>query len=566
MTMKHLLSLIVLLVAQGVAANVHEAALDEAKSLLLDAEYQQGVESYQALLAQPDVGQHEQALEYLGVAYERLGQTQAALSSYQAYLARFSDAQGAARVRQRLDVLLASGANESTAERIMRAPESRWQVFGGISQDLWLDAYEIDGVEDEVSQSNLITFVNLGLDGRGDRYEVRARVDAGYQNALSGTADSQEDEALVSGAFVSVADLSRGMGLSVGRQSLYGDGVLGRYDGARASYQWREGVSVHATAGLVVDSPRYVADSRRQFAGLSVHLDDIVGQFDIRPFVIARRNDGFSDREAVGTEVRWRRDRWQLVGNVDYDLSYQTLNSVYVHGNYQLSDRLTLYARGSSYSLPFLTSTNALIGQPYNSLDTLADSSGYSDSQVRTLARSRTAQAWNAAAGLTMILSQRWYITGSTTYIDTESSLDTGAVAARPGMQQFYSSANLIGSSIFREGDTTVLGYNLDSNSSATTNSLRFELRLPFGSHLRLGPLLNLSYRDAAAEGEKQYVIEPGLRMTYRWRQRYRLELQARGRWSNRELPESLQQSPLYPDDEERASSYFFQLGWRVDL
>lgn len=560
---------VVLSLSALTCAQAFADALQDAKDALLDGDYAQGVTRYQQILAAPDRSTHAEALEYLGVAYERLGEPAKAQSSYRAYLAQFGSAPGAGRVQQRLDVLLAATAEIGDTPPIPRRPDQGpWSFRGGVSQDFWMDSFEMDGVEDTDSRSNLITFVNLDARRSGERFDLQSRVDAGYRNELrrsSPSSTSKDSEVLVSNAFVAVADQQLGVGASLGRQSLYGDGVLGRFDGLRATYAWREHIRFNTTLGLAVDSPRYQGDSRRPFAGISAHIDQVLDQFDVQLFAIARTNESQSDREAVGTQIRWRRDRWQVVGNVDFDLSYQTLNSAFLHANYAWSDRLQLYARANSYAQPFLTTTNSVIGQPTTSLDTLEDLNGYTESQIRTLARNRTSEAWTATGGFTYNLSQRWYANGNVTYSDFGGSVASGGIAAAPDTQQFYSSIDLIGSSIFRNSDTTIFGYRLQSTSTADTNTLRFELRLPMGDKLRVGPMLSASYRDAVT-GDQQLIIEPGLRATYRWGERYRLELEGRGRWSNRKLPSGLLGSPLYPDEEEQSEAYFFQLGWRVDL
>ena len=59
--------------------------------------------------AQPNHDRHAEAQELLGLAREKNGQTAHAKAEYQRYLALYPDADGAARVRQRLAALLATG-------------------------------------------------------------------------------------------------------------------------------------------------------------------------------------------------------------------------------------------------------------------------------------------------------------------------------------------------------------------------------------------------------------------------------------------------------------------------
>mgnify|MGYP006897431882 CR=1 FL=1 len=224
------------------------------------------------------------------------------------------------RVQQRLDVLAAQTADFDTTSPVARREAAGpWSIYGGISQDYWLDSFETDGDDSADSRTNLITFVNLGADYRGQRFDMSSRLDAGYQNNLSNsdrsTADTGND-LLVSNAYIQLADQKLGLQGALGRQTLYTDGVLGRFDGLRATYAWRDNIRFHSTLGLAVDSPRFQGDTRRPFAGISAHIDDVLDQFDVQLFAIVRTNEGASDREAIGTQISWRRDRWQVAGNL----------------------------------------------------------------------------------------------------------------------------------------------------------------------------------------------------------------------------------------------------------
>lgn len=584
---------LLLLLTAMMTSVVRANTLEQARNELLDGDYEAGIEIYRSILASGAAAAHPEALEYLGVALEKSGRADQALARYRDCLQRFPASAGAARVRQRfaaLEATMAAAAAPMPPPRVAdqvagvapspaavpvparktRSESQDWSWFGGLSQDLWFDSYQIDGVDREVERSQVLTFANLGLRGQTDRLDVRARLDAGYLHTLSGYEGRDLNQLQVNRALVGVTDEPSGLGIEAGRQSLYQDGVLGRFDGVRGSWRFRDQTRFYVTAGTPVDSPRFQGDSRRPFVSFSAAQEGLFDQLDVRAFAVLRQVEGRSDREAVGGEVRWHRDRWQVIANLDYDLSFNALNSALVHGQLTLTDRVRLFARTQSYALPFISTGNALVGQPFGSVDDLAETEGFSDPQLRTLGRDRTSDVWQSTGGFSWTLSQRWYANGSVTYTDTDGSIASGNVAARPRRQEFFSRVNLIGSSVFRDSDTVVLGYQLQSTTSADTNSLRFELRLPFGrpfgGALRINPMLNLGFRDAAAEGDQQIFIEPGLRLTFRYARRYRLELMGRGRWSSRDLPTALQASGLYEEDQLRSSAYFLQLGWRVDL
>ena len=111
--------------------------------------------------------------------------------------------------------------------------------------------------------------------------------------------------------------------------------MLGRFDGARAAYQWRPQVGLNLTLGRPVDYPRHAVDGHRQFIAFSADLDELVKQWDVSFFGLVQEVDGLSDRQALGAEARYRGTEWSVVSLVDYDVSYGVLNSALVSANWR---------------------------------------------------------------------------------------------------------------------------------------------------------------------------------------------------------------------------------------
>lgn len=545
-----------------VSAASQQLLLEQARQQMLDGNYERSIQIYTHLLEQPDGGHHATALEFLGVAYEKKGQLTQAVSSYRQHLAQFPDT-GTDRVQQRLSSLLV-GASAAREEPITAG--RRWRSYGGVSQEYRHYSIQPDAdVGETDTQSSLMTYADLMVAREGTRFDSRVRLNLGYQRDWQDDTRSPEDQGLVSNAYLEILDQELDWNARIGRQSLYSDGVLGRFDGAHASYRWRPNLSVRVTTGMPVDTPRYYANSSRPFVSASLNVEELADIFDISLFTVVQRNDGIADREAVGGELMARFDRWFALAQIDYDYSYDVVNSAYLQTGIRLSDRLQINARVHQYAYPFLTTQNALIGQPVSSINDLLD--GYSEGQVRYLARNRTADAFTGTLGISATLSDRWQFNGDFNYTNIDGTPSTAGVAARPDTgHQVYYSANLIGSSVIRPSDTAILGFRLASNERTDTGTLLIDLRLPLGSSLRMGPRIAVSLREEGSAGDQTLVVEPSLRLIYRWRKRYRLELEGGGFWSSRDLPQAVQSQLAYTQDDERSNAYFFNLRWGVDF
>jgi hypothetical protein len=526
------------------------ALLAEANDAMLGANYDRSIQIYTRLLEDPSFAERREARERLGVARERKGQTAQAKIEYEAYLAEFPSGPDAQRVQQRLAGLTNATAPEQVALEASPSSDSLWKFSGGVAQYFRHDVLTPleDGPDSE--QSGILSNLDFSLRRNGERFEVMSRLDAAYHyNLLDASETSDpEDQLYVSNAYIEVADAKHDWSARVGRQSLYGSGVLGRFDGAHARYQWRPDIALNLTLGSPVEYPRRAIDTHRQFVGLSADMDALFKDIDFTFFGILQRIDGIADREAVGAEARYRRDRWDVVGVVDVDMSYAVLNSALVTVNWRATEKLTLNGRYNFGSMPFLTTRNALIGQSVTTIDDLLEF--YSESQVRRLARDRTAQVSTGTFGLSRPVFDRFDLNVDIGYYETGSTVASGGVPAVPasGTQTFFYTS-LIGSSFIKDGDTAIFSLRHNDMQSGASDAVVVDWRLPATRRLRLNPRLVLSTRTGTADGSDQWIAAPMLRMALRWPERHQFELEIGARLTSF-------------DSSEESTEHFFNAGY----
>ena len=557
--------------ANAISESGLQQMMDEARVALRDGDLERSVSLYSRALQLPGEGHRREAREYLGLARERKGQLAHAKAEYQAFLAEFPDGTDADRVRQRLAGMLAVAQNLVISHSRRRsvvaesAPGSRWDFRGGVSQYYRHDSFEpsTDGME-SYSQSAVMSYADFWTRREGDRVDVEARLAAGYHYDMSSDDYSDGDQAHVSDAYLQIDDRKLGLGARIGRQTLYGKGILGRFDGANVSYRWRPSISVNVTGGMPADTPRHAPDGHRVFVGMSVDAENVTDGLDVSLFTHIQRFDGIADREAIGGEARYRDERWNFVASTDYDFSYGVLNWAFVTGAFRLSDRITLNGRADVHAYPFLTSGNALIGQPVSTLDDL--NTVYTEGQIRTLARDRTAQARTGALGLSAMLTDRLQLKADVNYSHIDETEASGGVTAIPDSgDQFYFDISMIGSSLLLVGDTTILSLRRSTTSNATTNTLSLDVRYPLGEGLRVSPRIAVSQREYSTDATEQWVVSPMLRLLYRWHRRYRLELDVGARLTDRDLEPVYFQETVFQDNEQW-TEYFVNLGYQMEF
>ena len=548
--------------APALSAERIEALLAEANDAMLAANYARSIQIYSRLLEEPALAERRQVRERLGVARERNGQLAQARLEYEAYLAEFPADADAQRVRQRLAGLAAADApREEITASAAAPPPSLWEFSGGVAQYVRHDVREPLEGQPSTETSALASNLDITTRRHGERFELVSRVNGAYHYNLQDDPESDEpdDQLYISNAYVNLADERRDWAARVGRQSIYGRGVLGRFDGAHSSYQWRPDIAFNLTLGRPVEYPRHAVDKHRQFVGVSADLDQLVREWDFTFYAITQEVDGIADRQATGAEARYRAEDWSMVGAIDVDLSYSELNSAYVVANWRATDKLTLNGRFNVGSAPYLTTRNALIGRPEASIESLLET--FTEPQIRRLARNRTAEMRNATVGVSWPLFDRFQVNADIGFYDFEATVESGGVGALPerGQQTFFYTS-FVGSSIVKDGDTAIFSYRRSSTHSATSDTVLFDLRLPTTHRLRLNPRIALSSRSMVGETSDEWIAAPMLRVGYRWPRHHQFEIELGASLATREL---IVLDPMgLTEPTEDSSEYFINAGY----
>lgn len=532
--------------------DVLEAQWTEARAAFDAGDYPTAVRLLTRLVEYPEHPRRAEAQELLGLSRERSGQLAHAKAEYDEYLRRYPEGPAAGRVAQRRDALATLDSKPRVAAVAGDEGGMDWSAFGGWSQEYRYDSSSVDTSlvsTDFTSQSMLLTDGDLTLRGRGERYDVQARVSAGYLYDL--LPDGPGNATRVSVAFGDFSDRRFGLNARLGRQSGY-SGVLGTFDGLLLGWKPWPTMRVNLVGGSPVDSTTEAYASNRKFISAGASFSGWIEGLEISPYVIDQTFDGFDDRKAIGSEVRWFAPGRTVVGLFDYDFGYSVVNMAMLLGTFELPGRYTLTGTLDHHRSPYLTTRNALTGQPVESLGDLVAMFG--ETTVRSLAEDRTAEAQAVSIGLSHPLGTRFQWTADASATRVSDLPASGGVEAVPGTgTEFGVGGQLIGNSLLRSGDVTILGFRVYEGDVARTFSLSMSSRFPMWGRLRAGPRLRYDYRTFDASGLTQWVASPALRID--WNSSHTtIEFEAGGEWGSRELTL----------DQEDSSRYWFSLAYRV--
>lgn len=532
-----------------------QALTSAARAAMSKRDYPRAIETLTKLTRQPEFAGRERAQELLGLARERSGQLAHAKAEYEEYLRRYPEGSSVGRIRSRLRVL-------SSASRVGRNgtlggidDEAAWRISGGASQFYRREQFALDAPDvstDRQSQNAIYTDGDFLARRRGERFDFISRVTAGF--AKDFLVDGPGDQARVSSAFVELNDRARGIAGRLGRQSRNDNGLLGRFDGLFVSYQLRPRVALNGSVGLPVESTRDGPMTGRRFIGLAAEFGPFHDKWDFGVFTVAQQYSGQTDRRAIGIETRYFVPGRTIVGLIDYDLFYSTVNSAVVMGSIQLPARWIASFNFDHRRTPVLTTRNALIGQPVQTFDELGQL--FSPAEIEQLARDRTPVSDLYSISLSRPLSERFQVSIDAAGSRSGATMASGSVPAVPesGLDSVYQ-VQLIASSLWRSSDLVSLLFRHQSSDTAQVDSIGLATRLPVSRSWRLGPRLRIDRRKLALDAAQERVYVPTLRIDYQRRNTW-FELETGAELGSRDLPA----------ESESYHRFYIGLGYRVSF
>ena len=540
---------------KAVPVDKMRSLMKKGSAALSDKKYRTAIKVFTQLLRYPENKYSMDSQEFLGFAYELNGDVAEARREYDRYLSLYPESNGANRVRQRLASLITAreAPRKSLRGRQARSRENQWQNFGSFSQFYRKDASKLNDQSFRENISLLSSDLSVSSRYRGEEYLMSSRFIGGHD--LDFTEAKNESRSSINTLYFDVTNLDADFYGIIGRQSVSKDGVLGRMDGAILSYKLNDYVKLNTVTGYVVESTEKSANKDKFFTGISADLGTFSNAWDFNVYYIQQKDGKILGRQAVGSEIRYFHPRRTLFTLIDYDIMFKELNTLLAIGNWQFENRLQMNATIDIRKSPFLTTSNALMGNltARTTNDLLAQ--GLSENEIRTLALKQTATSKTFILGLNSPLSDQYQVSADVTLTNISSSLS--GVTVNPGTgNEYYYNLQLIGNSVIVTRDSTIIGYRFSDTNNGKVNSISINMRVPVTRDWRVNPRLRIDKRSNA-NGTDQTVAALAFRVDYRLK-----------RNMNFELDTGLEQtsSDVVGGGTDKIQSYFFSFGYRYDF
>lgn len=517
-------------------------------------DYPKAIAVLTQLQRQPEFPDRARAQELLGLARERSGQLAHAKAEYEEYLRRYPNGEAAERVASRLRVLRAAGGTEKSASGGGTDAGRAWQINGGWAQLFRYDSTKFDSgttnngapvpssSQQTTRQNALYNDIDFLARHRGEDIDVLTRVSAGYVKEFQ--ADAFGNTKRVSLASIELNDRALGLLARAGRQVRYQDGILGTFDGLLLTYLARPGWTVSAAAGYPVEQTGNSVQTRERFETLALGYAPPGKHWDGSIFAAAQQFDGVRDRRAVGFETRYLASRASVIGFVDYDVSFKSLNVATLLGTLQLPAHWLVSLDAERRNSPVLTTRNALIGQPYNSIAELEQH--FTLQEIYQFARDRTPVTDNYTFTATVPWGQRFHFAATVAATRLGATPASGGVDAQPstGLDLTYQ-AQLYGSSLFTSSDFNILTFTYGNTEIGKIEAVSASSRFPIGGAWRIGPRLSVDHRSVVTDGSTEVTVLPSLLLDYQ-RGRNLVQLEVGGQTGKRDATQQTENTRRY--------------------
>lgn len=538
--------------------SLNDVSMDEAQEILLTAienekseELGRAIQLYTKLTeraADPEI--REEAQERLADARFNNKQYAHARAEYQRYLELYPEGADREEVQRKLNVIIDGRENSG-----LNAPGSaeRWnkQVYGEISQFLEQEGYKFEEEDFEHDVSLIKTDVNLRYIAENSRYTYRGVIDSGYELSLI---TEGEDRGRVSSLYLE-GESQAGIGRArVGRSYANKGGVYGRYDGGELSLPiWTEFV-LNLVSGFPVVSSYEETDTDTVFYGVNVDYLLWGDRWEFNTFYLYQEADGVTDREGLGGETRYTDQMKTFLLLADYDMHHRELSLALLSANFNIDNDTTISVSGEYRQSPFLTTSNALIGQQVYDLDELL--SQYDEEEIKQFAKDRSVDSTSAHLGLYHTINDSFQVGFDVAWSKLGDSETSGGVEGFEGTDdEWYYLMQITGVGLLFADDLWTAKVHYSDTTYYDSCGPQLYSRFRIRDKVLLAPGVDLKYQDYKNQDLEKVEVGPELRIEYKLTSRVTLELEGGYWWSFRN-----------GDVDDQSDEYYVYLGYYVTI
>ena len=533
------------------AANEH-AALQMAKGeeYLLAEQNFAAISAFNNTLNLPSNKYTEDAQLWIAIAREKAGQTPKAIVEYDTYLKLYPNATYNKWAKERLSKLRTTQAPSSAvkARPVANEQTTPFQTinYGSLSTFYYTGASQsstvstVGGIQTSSSLSNTdqsALFTNVIASSRTFNNEYDTRIvfqDMYAKNFLRSSLDRNR----LNAAYAEVKNRISDYSVKVGRQSAYGGGVLGRFDGISAGYGITPDFRINVVGGQLADLN---VGSQPKFTGASIDFGT-KSTFGGSLYYITQTVDGLLDREAIGILTRYYSLGKSVFAMVDYDKQFNKMNMFTMQGTFAINDDIDTNFLVDHRRSPSLSLRNAVNGTNVT-VPTLLDN-GFTIDDLLLLAEQRTPTSDMAQIGISNRLNERWQMGTDVSLSNTSALQESGTmnpdftvglegfVPATPSTGDAWTLAErLMGTNVITSNDLTMFSISLSKSEQIVGRQFLIHNHAILKEKWTMDTTLRL-FQQTDVNGGNAISFSPTLRAGYKMSISTSLEGELGADWS----------------------------------
>lgn len=508
-----------------------EQLVKSAKAAVVEGEYDSAIDMLNRALNMPPNDQSQEAQEQIGMARELNRDLVKAKVEYELYLKLYPNTDGAKRVETRLAGIIANKPVVSTIAKPKKTFKEGSEVTtsGSLSQYYYGSRTDsrISGATNSsrrlTDQSALVTSFDITSRWRHNQYDDKLVIrDQQSHNFPPGVIDANR----LTSAYWDHEDKEIGFMTRLGRQPGNSQGILGRFDGLFGRYSLTPTWKITGVVGVPDDRPHSTIQTNRHFYGSALEFAAPGSSFSGNVYAIQQVADKLVERRAVGTELRYFKDRLSVFSLLDYDTVYNELNIALIQANWTALNDITFNALLDHRKTPILYAETGIRLLPgAASVGDLRKT--FSDSLIYSNINAITANTDTALFGATKQISLRWQLGGDVRASRTSATKDavdnlgvpiaTGLAAAGSGISYAYSLQAIGTNTIFKD-DTSVISASYLDDPVFQGQTFGITNLATFYTKFKVDTSLNL-FHSKTNTNIRTVKMTPAIRLAYQWRE-----------------------------------------------
>ncbi|MDH5300856.1 MAG: hypothetical protein OEW58_05770 [Gammaproteobacteria bacterium] len=507
--------------------------MEDARQAMTAHQYMMAIKLYRQLAEMPDHVLRQDAIESLGLAYERAGKQADAKRAYEYFLQLYPDSAASERIRQRLaGIVTATWKDKEKLDKPKeKAGSSTWNNYGSWSQYFRRNG-SLDEDNKDIVNLNLLSS-NLDLNGRGKigNLDLKTRFTGSENTNID---DSSNNYQTLNYLYAEINSRGSGFYSRIGRQRPKSGGIMGRFDGVHLGYHINNSLIFNVTAGYPVDRSKNIfIDDSREFYGVTLETGPWHEYWLANIYAIRQMSESYLDREATGGELRYIHPKHNLYTFVDYDTHFETLNIFSTQASVTASESIIFNAFLDVRHTPTVTTRNALFGQQVTTLTELHKSN--SPEAIQQMALNNSPKYYLSMASMTYKFNSMYQLDTDITASKLETSPSMPAMSGSSNPMEYYFSTRLTISEWFGKRDVNIVGLRYADTANSTQQQLLLNSRFYASEKWSLNPSIIVDNRRYSGNSQQSELrVVPGFRTEYLASRSFSMDMEIVPEWSER--------------------------------